>query len=366
VTRAPAVLALALAGCVAPSVQLPARDRPGVAIDEDEQRMWRVAEEGEKSFADSGRLLADPALDAYLLDVARRLEPPQVLEAIRFRFHVVRDTHPGAFALPTGAVYVYTGMLARMESEAELATLLGHEMAHVVQRHALRQARQRQGWMPDAFGLIRLASVTGYSRELEAEADREGVLRMKAAGYDTADAPRFFQRLHEWATAEDLKAPPTYYSTHPRIEERIESSRELARSLGGSGGRRDEEVYARKTAGVLLVNARVELAAGRYAAARDQAQRYVHLAPSDAAGHLALAETARREAKGEWMEAALSGYRKAIELDPKGADAWRGLGLVLSKKGDDDEARKAYRRYLEVAPDAPDRAHVEAALGRDR
>jgi predicted Zn-dependent protease len=360
-----AALALACSACATETAQAPVapRDRPGVAVDEDEARILRLGETTEKRLEESGRLHPDPGLEAYLLEVGRRLEPPEVVEANRFRFRVLRDTHPGAFGLPNGTIYVHTGTLARMESEAELAAVLGHEMAHVVHRDVLRQLRRSQLWRPDWTGLMHVASVTGYSRELEAEADRDAVLRMKAAGYDTADAARFFERLRDWIVAEEIKSPPTYYSTHPRIEERIESSRMLAASVGGVGGRRNADVYVRRTASVLLVNGRVELAAGRYRASWDQARRYVSLEPNDAAGHLLLGEIARRDATAGWMESALASYRRAIELDPKETEAWRGLGLVLAKKGDVEEAKGAFRRYLELAPNAPDRAHVEAVLG---
>jgi beta-barrel assembly-enhancing protease len=363
-----AAAALACAACATPSPPVPVspRDRPGVAVEEDEARIWKALETTEKHIEESGRLHPDPGLEAYLAEVARRIEPPRVLEAIPFRFRVLRDTHPGAFALASGTVYVHTGTLARMESEAELAAVLGHEMAHVVHRDVLRQLRRDQAWTPDWTGLMRVAAVTGYSRELEADADREAVVLMRAAGYDTEDAARFFERLRDWIVAEGVKRPPSYYSTHPRIEERIESSRTLAASIGGAGGLRNADVYLRRTSSVLLVNGRVELAAGRYRAAWDQVQRYVRLEPNDAAGHLLLAEIARRDATPGWMESALSSYRRAIELDPRAAEAWRGLGLVLQKKGDAEEARTAFRRYLELAPDAPDRAHVEAAIGEKR
>lgn len=359
------VAAAACAACATAPVQVPPRDRPGVAVEEDEARIWKMLETTERHIADSGRLHPDPGLEGYLLEVAHRIEPPRVFEAIPFRFRVLRDTAPGAFGLASGTIYVHTGMLARIESEAELAAVLGHEMAHVVHRDVLRQLRQGQVWRPDWTALMRLASVTGYSRELEADADREAVLLMRTAGYDTTEASRFFERLRDWVVAEGVKSAPTYYSTHPRIEERIASSRALAESIGG-GGLRNAEVYERRTSSVLVVNARVELAAGRYRAAWDQAQRYVRLEPKDAAGHLLLAEVARRDMTAGWMEAALASYRRAIELEPRAAEAWRGLGLVLEKKGDGEESRRAFRRYLDLAPDAPDRAHVEAALGARR
>lgn len=360
--RSPLVtLALAVAACGVRTTRIPPLTGPDVALQEDERRMWQTCELVEKRMDGSGRLLRDPALDAYLMDVARRLEPEEVFRAIPFRVRVIRDTRPGAFAFANGAVYLHTGMLARMESESELAGVLAHEMSHAVGRHALRQERKALDWTTNEVGLVKLATLTGYSRELEGDADREGIARMRIAGYDVADAPKLMERLRDWSAAEGLEEPPTYYASHPRIEERIASLRRLA-AASGAGGIRNADVYLRRTASVLLVNGRVELAAGRYRAAWDQVQRYLTIEPRDASAHLLLGEIARRDATQGWTEAALSSYRRAIELDPRAAEAWRGLGLALMKKGDGAEARKAFRTYLELAPEAPDRAHVEAAL----
>ena len=130
-----------------------------------------------------GFVFPDPELEAYLTQVAQRLEPPAVFAAIPFRFKVVRHRVPNAFCLPNGAIYVHTGMLAMLESEAELAGILGHEMSHAVYRHALRQLHSAEnkalvgkvlspvtGGLAGPGGLIYLASVAGYSRDLEREA----------------------------------------------------------------------------------------------------------------------------------------------------------------------------------------------------
>jgi beta-barrel assembly-enhancing protease len=360
--RSPLVaLVLGVAACGVRTTQVPPLTGPDVPLQEDERRMWQTCELAEKRIEESGRLHRDPALDAYLMEVARRLEPEEVFRVIPFRIRVIRDTSPGAFSLANGGVYVHTGMLARMESEAELASVLAHEMSHAFGRHALRQERKALDWTTNEVGLVKLATLTGYSRELEGDADRDGIARMRIAGYDVADASKLMERLRDWSASEGRKEPPTYYAWHPRIEERIESLRRVAAASGG-GGIRNQDVYLRRTASVLLVNGGVELAAGRYRAAWDQVQRYLRLEPRDASAHLLLGEIARRDATQGWTEAALSSYRRAIELDPRTAEAWRGLGLALMKKGDGAEARKAFRQYLELAPDAPDRAHVEAAL----
>jgi predicted Zn-dependent protease len=367
-----AVLALASAGCA--STHVAPRTGAEVAVDEkDEQGLWALAGETQSELDRSGHVYSDPELEGYLNEVARRLEPPGVFAAIPFHFRVVRDRTPNAFCLPNGAIYVNTGMLALVEDEAELAALLGHEMTHAVARHALRALRSAEnsgaflnvlsslvGAGASSGGLIFMASVAGYGRDLEREADREGLARVVEAGYDPGAAVVLFERMREWVKAEKIKPGNAFYASHPRLEERIESMRGLAAARGATGGERGAERYGRHAAPVLLESARVDLAAGRYASARQQTSRYLALRPEDAQGHLALGEIARREGAPGAEDAALASYRKAVELDPKTAEAWRGLGFVLRRRGDGSGAREAFGRYLDLSPDAADRAHVRA------
>lgn len=371
--RLRALLGLAFAACA--STQVAPRTAPGVALESEERGMLRLADEARDEIDRSGKVVADAGLDAYLLGVARRLEPPEAFAAIPFRVRVLRDVQPNAFCLPNGAIYVNTGMLARLESEAELASLLGHEMVHATHRHALRQLRSSQntgavtatlgallGMGARPGGLIYMASVSGYHRDLEREADREGLARVAAAGYRVAEAPRLFERLRDWAAAEEQPEGSAFYSSHPQLEERIASAREAARAAGDGSGVRSAEAYSRATARILLENARMELVAGRFADSRGQVERYLTLRPDDAAGHLAAGELARREGAAGAGDAALASYRRAVKLAPRTAEAWRGIGLVLQGKGDLPGARKAFARYLELAPGAPDRAYIRAAL----
>lgn len=366
-------LALALAASACATAQVAPAVGPGFRLEDDERGLWVLASEVEQHLDAPGRLQADPDLEAYLAEVARRLEPTEVFQAIPFRVRVLRDPQPNAFCLPNGAVYVQTGLLARMESEAELAVVLAHEMTHAARRHALRQVRSADNkgtWLnvigalglgTPVNGLVYLAAVSGYRRDLEREADQEGMARSAAAEYDLAAAPRLYGRLRDWAATEGAKAKTAFYASHPRLEERIESSLEVAGAPGAPrGGVRNAETYGRRTAGVLLENARLEVAAGRLAFAREQVERYLALHPRDPAAHLVLGEVARREATPGTTAAAAESYRRALEGDPRLAAAWRGLGLVLWKTGEKAEARRAFARYLELAPDASDRAHVRS------
>ncbi len=368
-------LAIALAASACATTRVAPASGPAFRLEDEEQGLWSLSSEAQAQIDRSGKLLAEADLEAYLAEVARRLEPAEVFQAVPFRVRVLRDREPNAFCLPNGAVYLQTGILARMESEAELAVLLAHEMTHAARRHVLRQLRAAEssgtwrnvlgalvGGTP-SNGLVHLVAVSGYSQDLEREADGEGMARAAAAGYDLAAAPVLYRRLLAWTAEEGGQAKPALYASHPRLEERIESSQQLAAAPGApKGGARHAEAYQARTAVALLENARLELSAGRLGDARQQAERFLALRPGDAAGHLALGEVARRDTAPGSAAAAAASYRRALEIDASAAAAWRGLGLVLWKTGQKAEALRAFARYLELAPDAPDRAHVRSYL----
>jgi predicted Zn-dependent protease len=369
-------LVLAVAGCATTHVE--PRTRPDVGItDQDEKGLWQLAAETQERIERSGHLVGDPELDAYLLDLARGLEPPEVFAALPFRFRVIRDRTPNAFCLPNGAIYVNTGLLVVLENEAELAAILGHEMTHAVNRHALRSLRSSENsgaWLNALSspiggparpgGLLFMASVAGYSRDLEREADREGVARMASAGYEPGEAPRALERLKEWVEAEKIPPGQSFYSSHPKLEERIESLRAIAPNGAAGSGRRESDRFSRHVAPVLLDAARADLAAGRAASARREAERFLAIRPDAAGGHYVLAELARRGGEPGALDAALASYRRAVELDPGTAEAWRGMGLLLERRGERGAAREALERYLRLAPDAPDRGHIRAMIDR--
>lgn len=359
--------ALAFAsGCAA---HVPPRIAPTVALDEEEQRMWRVSAELEERLDRTDAIVRDAALEAYVLEVARRLHAPEVFAAIPFRVRVLQDAEPNAFCLPNGAIYLHTGILALLESEAELAVLLAHEMTHATHRHALRHVRStnRAGmWFSSASGasgarLLQVVS-SGYSRDLEREADSEGLARVTAAGYDAADGVSMLERLRDWEADELVRKRTASHASHPQLEERIESCRAALKERGARGGERKAETYAERTAGVLLLNARLDLAAGRYGGARRGVERYLALRARDARGQALLGDILRRQGSPGFEQPALAAYRRAVELEPATADAWRGIGLVLQRSEARDEARAAFTRYLELAPHAPDAAHVRATL----
>lgn len=370
---APAALAvlLLLSGCATTS--LPPVTSKDYALESDEKGILKEAGEMEERIRDGGLLFTDNAVEGYLNGVAGRLVPPGTAGKVAFRVHVVKDPRLNAFALPNGAVFVHSGILARMENEAQLATLLGHEMAHATHRHAVRNYRNiknKSAWLATAValggdagmllgGLGTMASVTGYSRELESEADAEGLKLVVAAGYDPREAPKLFDHMKREVEEEKIKEP-FFFGTHPRLAERIESFEALLKSdYAGKEGGIGREQFLGAVCNVILANARLDLMKGRFAIARRGAEKYLTIRGDDAKGHFLLGEVHRQQGGEGDEEKALSEYRKAMEIDPSYPDPHERLGVICYKKGEKAEAREHLDRYLSLRPDAPDRGYIE-------
>jgi predicted Zn-dependent protease len=169
-------------------------------------------------------------------DVADALGiPPRKFE---WEFRLVRSNQVNAFCLPGGKVVVYTGILPVAENEAGLATVLGHEIGHALARHSAERMAQEQlvrlGQTAVASSLGNLdpqqqrqvMAVLGagssvgillpFSRKHESEADHIGLILMAAAGYDPAEAPRFWERMSHVGGGRQ----PEFMSTHPSHEHR--------------------------------------------------------------------------------------------------------------------------------------------------
>jgi len=185
----------------------------------------------------------DAVLNAYVDSVGRKVAAASEQPDLPWRFTVLDDPVVNAFAMPGGYIYVTRGLLAHMQSEAQLAGVLGHEIAHVTARHSAKQITQQQlaglglgiasavsptfrrygSAAEQALGLLMLK----HSRDDEAQADELGVRYASNAGYDPREIPgtyRTLQRIAERAG----QALPVYLSTHPDPGSRAERTAGLA------------------------------------------------------------------------------------------------------------------------------------------
>ncbi len=176
----------------------------------------------------------DPAAKQLLDHVGGRLTPCLRQRRWRFRFLPVLAPEVNAFALPGGYVFVTRRLLELCGADHDgLAFVLGHEMGHVVRRHAIERMMANTfvsgvlGRLPLAGGVLRgqVAAVLstllhqGYSREQELDADASGVELARAAGFDAAGASRILLRLGAGGGADPLLAG--YFASHPPLDERL-------------------------------------------------------------------------------------------------------------------------------------------------
>jgi predicted Zn-dependent protease len=348
----------------------------------------------------SGALYGRDSVDAYLQRIALGLLGPDEAElAKQIRVRALKGANINAFALPNGAIFVTTGLLAALENEAQLASVLAHELTHFTEAHALKQRRstgRKSAWTRgltilfaaaigasvgdpgvaaplagltrDVGELMLLASVSGYSRELEREADQQGFERLLAAGYAPSEAVEVFEKLLTAADPEDADAS-AYFASHPRLTERLASYEELAgaRPAGDSteSGRVGQDEYRAQLPTIRLDHLEVLIESGAFAAARASFAHLESIGPLDARGHFLKGEHLRRErASPSSARDALIEYERAAALPDAPAEAWRQAGMIHRVDGNHDAAVRAFRRYLELAPQAADAPLVRAYLHR--
>lgn len=172
------------------------------------------------------RIVRDPALTAYVNEIGQRLVPSSDRPNIRYTFQVVDDKSINAFATMGGYVYVNRGLLTAADNEAQVASVIGHEMGHIAGKHALKQMRQaavQQGLLA-AGGLdrstavnlgVQLALRLPNSRRDEYEADERGLRTMSRAGYAQSEMVAFMRKLL------NSSSPPTFLANHPATSDRI-------------------------------------------------------------------------------------------------------------------------------------------------
>ena len=207
-------------------------DKPKrVQILETEYDDRAAGQEGEAEVASQLGLYKNDALQAYVNSVGQRVArgAPRGFD---YRFRIVDQWSPNAFALPGGVIFVSRGLLALVNSEDELACVLGHEITHAAARHqaAAQQTEMRLG--PFSLGFARAAYMAAYQRDEERAADEGGQHLAAAAGYDPRAMAEFLKRLGgEERLMLGAQRIPGFFDTHPGTAERIASTETRGREI---------------------------------------------------------------------------------------------------------------------------------------
>ncbi len=341
-----------------------------------ERRLWNRSEEEINKLDRSGFLYEDKELENYVNAVARKIDGNSKTGPT-ITVKVIKNPIVNAFAYPTGRIYVHTAMLAALENEAQLAAVLGHEMAHVYKRHVAQKFTKQKirseskvtlnswlGSFGESLGQIAIeVSVNGYSREFEMDADREGLARAVRAGYDPREAAKSHEFLKEAIDREKKKRP----STHPRIDDRIKIYEELiAGEYQGKHGITNSEEFQRRITPLLLDNAVLDLKLGRSEVAERSVKKYMRWNPDDARAYFLLGESIRENGQPDAEREAATSYQKAISLRRNYPEPYRSLGLMALKKGSKEEAKKNFEVYLSLRPAAEDRDYIQQYINECR
>jgi len=403
--RLPAgILILATLACCAPVFGADERESSRgvyeeVPLTDKDYHLVETSAELHAQLVRRGMLYGDPELDAWLQSIGDRVAPEPTDFYQEYRFYLLRDPSPNAFALPDGHIYVHTGMIARLENEAQLASLLAHEINHVAGHHGILAFRSQKrkavasifvgiaigvaagssssgaDWGQVAGMMSNLGfiwSVLGYSRELEQEADIHGYDRLLAAGYDVREMPKLYEALGK--DFEGLQPRlSTKWSTHPDLVARGEYMQALADETPEDVVRTltlGEENFRQHIRPLALDSVRAYIADDYPRSALALARQLAEEDPADARARVAIGDSwtalgfrseyveeseplTEKEQKAQEKEKRRQAYQRARMT----REEWRAR-LAESPEAQANlqrnlaEAESAYRTAIELDPDA--------------
>jgi predicted Zn-dependent protease len=234
-----------------------------------ESQEIQIGQQADREVIASIGLYPDPALQSYVQTLGRTLAATSERPNLPWTFRVVDDPAVNAFAIPGGFVYVTRGILTHMTTEAELATVMGHEIGHVTARHTAHQmSREQIAGMGLALGSIASSDLAKYagvasqalgvlflkfSRENENQADELGVRYSSRANYDSRQMIDVMQMLDK-LKAQSGSRLPEWLATHPNPGNRVEHINAVIARTGTSfaGAAVNRDAYERRLDGLVF------------------------------------------------------------------------------------------------------------------
>lgn len=260
-------LVAALGGCA--TVENPVTGRAERTVMDEQSELQIGREQHQQVLAEYG-VVKDARMQAYVNEIGQRLARNSDRPNIAWTFTVLDSPEINAFALPGGYVYVTRGIMAYMDSEADLAGVIGHEIGHVTARHGSQRATRQQtaglgvlaatvlGAILEGRGMagagdmasqvsqgIAAGYVARYSREQESQADRLGAQYISRTGYDPRnmiDVIRLLRHQEQYAAdvargeGRQVSQQPTWLASHPSNEQRLQDIQQVVANMPRNGG----------------------------------------------------------------------------------------------------------------------------------
>ena len=342
-----------------------------------------------------GDYIIDPELTAYVQSIGKRLAAVSDRPKLPYEFVVLNDSIPNAWAMPGGKIAFNRGLLYELNSEAELAAVMGHEIVHAAARHGAKSMERGlflQGAMiavgigsqnSDYGNLMVGASQFGaqlvsskYGRDAESEADLYGMKYMKKAGYDPTAAVTLQETFVRLSAGRQTNWLEGLFASHPPSPERVAANKETLAKLG-IGGETGKEVFAQKVAKVKASqpaykaydDAVAALKKGDTATASTLAQKAIAGEPREARFQELLGDIALTQKK---PQEAINYYAKAIQMQPDYFKPHAQTGIALYNMGKKAEAESYLKKANSLLPTAPaalylgeiaeERGDIESAL----
>jgi predicted Zn-dependent protease len=318
----------------------------------------------------------DPGLSAYVNSVGQRMAQASDRPNLPYEFVVLNNSVPNAWALPGGKIAVNRGMLIEMETEAELAAVLSHEVVHAAARHSAKSVERGMLFQIGMIGISLAASKTEYanlivgasglgldlisrrySREAELESDLYGMQYMSKAGYDPQAAVALQQTFVHLSKDRQSDWLSGLFATHPPSQERVNTNIATAATLP-AGGTIGAEEYQRRIAGIQRNKPAYD--------AYDKGQKA--LAGGDATTALRLADEALKiepreamfyglkgdvKASQKLYREALMNYDRAVQRNDQFFRYLLQRGLVREKLGDRQGSWSDLQASIKLLPTAP-------------
>ena len=316
-------------------------------------------------------LVEDPVVVDYVNRVGQKILAVMPQQPFKYQFYVVQQDVYNAFATPAGHIFIYTGLLAAMESEEELAGILAHEICHVSGRHISEKIERAKNinkmamagmiagillgvaGAGDAGAAMIMGSQAGaqsmmlaHSRGNEEESDQIGLTTLYRAGYRGEGMVTMFEKIRSktWFGADDI---PSYVMTHPAVESRIGDINRRVQNFNRKYGQPplvDPKPFVR-------MHTRLQTEYGDPNMVLHQYRQAYEKDPDDPLVNYQYGKILGRTGQ---REAAIKHLKKALAARPLDGDILTDLGKLYFYEGQYDQAIRILEGAVETSSDQPE------------